>query len=443
MVLVGNPRKIVIPNVTLGDAVRVGQRTRIDRFSVSKWSIRDRAIASGTTYLFANRRLLTINYLKVTADLIDFTCYFSLTMNTAHMRSDGQDFVIYNSDDTVRLPVDIVNYNSSTGVLKFWVKVDAVSNSADTVLHMYYNCSTYTQPAEGSDYSNSDMWADHALVLHGNDGIDTSHVYDLSGNSNDGTKLDANTPLEDIYGDSGDTIPVKMHRCQRRTVASGTNEQINIAYSSSLDTQELTLEFCGFVASKGYGMTVIDRDYQSQDGYRVEAAGSGGAFSPITFRGYDAAGGLILFSADQGLTSAAFKHVVLVYGETDGSIKSCIVNGVERSITVTNAGTGGVKAITDGMSVLDDFSGIRTGAGAIEALHLYKGVKASYVAHANAAYSNIWLRDLSGVPANNFYNIGAETADGLTIGEGVGTHIEVRDVNDSDKRRIARFHDLY
>ncbi len=95
---------------------------------------------------------------------------------------------------------------------------------------MYYGNSGATEPAADSTYGSQNVWdADFKAVYHMVDAT-TSTILDSTGNDNDGTKKDANEPIEvDAVIGKGQDF-------------DGVDDNIQIPDSNSLDSDYITLE---------------------------------------------------------------------------------------------------------------------------------------------------------------------------------------------------------
>jgi len=161
--------------------------------------------------------------------------------------SNASDIVFYSSDNLTQYNHEIELYNSGTGELTAWVNITSISNSADTILYMYYGDSDggYTV-----GYNPLSVWdSDFSLVSHMNG---TSNVYDSTSNDNTFTKY--NTPTQSTG---------KIGYCQDFVRAD--SDRFDIADDNSLDigTGDATFEFW------------LDIDYVSGNDYMLYATNDG------------------------------------------------------------------------------------------------------------------------------------------------------------------------
>ena len=149
---------------------------------------------------YAYKKKITIDHTKVAGDETDFPVLISVTDgdladtdNGGHVESSsGYDIVFYNDDEDTLLSHEIESYTNTDGTLVFWVKVNSLSSTVDTVIYLYYGKrGVFANP------SSTDTWDDnYVMVQHMYDDPDTSHVADSTSNANNGTKVGADNPLE-------------------------------------------------------------------------------------------------------------------------------------------------------------------------------------------------------------------------------------------------------
>lgn len=124
---------------------------------------------------------VTIDNTKVSADLTDFPVYVDLSdldkvgsdiFDTC--RTDGGDIRITKSDGTTELAREIVDIDTTakTGELHFKFS-GTLSSSSDTTVRIYYN-GVDTEPASTATYGSEAVWSDYELVVHMEDGDDSS-----------------------------------------------------------------------------------------------------------------------------------------------------------------------------------------------------------------------------------------------------------------------------
>jgi len=125
------------------------------------------------------RRTITINHQKVSADQTNFPIVIDLTDIglRGKAQTNGNDFVFADANK-VKLSHEIERYDSGTGHLVAWVKVPALSSTADTVIYMYYgnlNCP--------SQQSKTAVWnTNYLMILHLNESKNVH--YDSTSNFN-------------------------------------------------------------------------------------------------------------------------------------------------------------------------------------------------------------------------------------------------------------------
>jgi len=126
----------------------------------------------------------------------DVSCVFDELASDANRKK----IAITTDDGTTQCYVEIEKWDDANEQAWLWVKVPNITLGADTELYLYYDADhadndtyvgdTNSTPAEA-------VWDENFVaVYHMADGADTSHIYDSTGNNNDGTKKGANEPVE-------------------------------------------------------------------------------------------------------------------------------------------------------------------------------------------------------------------------------------------------------
>jgi len=135
----------------------------------------------------------------------DVSCVFD------ELTSDDnrKKIAVTKSDGTTQLYVEIEKWDDGNEKAWLWVsKSDwSVSDSADTVIYLYYDSSqdaNTTYVGDTNDEVAENVWDSNFVgVYHMADGADTSHVYDSTSNDNDGTKKGAAEPAVTTSGKIG------------------------------------------------------------------------------------------------------------------------------------------------------------------------------------------------------------------------------------------------
>ena len=150
---------------------------------------------------YGHRKTITVDYTKVTANLVDFPMLILVTdadlKHTTHSgyvtSLSGFDICFYTSNDVTLLKHELVTYVHDTGAVEVWVKIPALSNSVNTVINMYYGNSSIT-----TTQNSTDTWdSNYKMVQHLNDTTtSTSTTSDSTSNAVGGTKKGANEPIE-------------------------------------------------------------------------------------------------------------------------------------------------------------------------------------------------------------------------------------------------------
>jgi len=176
------------------------------------------------------------------------------------LTEDGnrKKIAITTSDGITECYVEIEKWDDANEKAWLWVKVPSVASGSDTVLYLYYD----KDHADNDDYvgdTNStpakNVWdANFKAVYHMADGADNAHIYDSTGNNNDGTKKAANEPVE-ADGQIG-----------KAQTFDGTN-QIDCDGDASLHsiTGDLTLEAVVKKTADSGDTTIIGTRYGRND----------------------------------------------------------------------------------------------------------------------------------------------------------------------------------
>jgi hypothetical protein len=134
---------------------------------------------------WAHRKTVTIDHTKVSAALSNFPVLVSLASDanlSAGALANGNDILFTASDGTTKLDHEIEIYTSASGQLIAWVRVPALSSSADTVLYLYYG-----NPASANQQHAPGVWdSNFASVLHLGNGTTLSGA-DSTSNASNGT----------------------------------------------------------------------------------------------------------------------------------------------------------------------------------------------------------------------------------------------------------------
>ncbi|HEX3032206.1 MAG TPA: DUF2341 domain-containing protein, partial [Bacillota bacterium] len=137
---------------------------------------------------------ITLDHTKVSGtDQFNFPVLISLT-GLNHINQGGSDVRFTASDGTTELAREIESY--SNGNLLAWVKVPTLSATVDTVVYMYYDDPTLTEPAANSPYGRNSVWdSNYKAVYHMSDAT-ASTISDSTSNGQTGTKSGGTGPTE-------------------------------------------------------------------------------------------------------------------------------------------------------------------------------------------------------------------------------------------------------
>ena len=148
---------------------------------------------------YGYKKKITIQNGKVAGDETDFPVLVSVTdgdladtANGGHVQnSNGYDIVFYDSTETTLLKHEIERYVNTSGLLVFWVKINSLSSTSDTVFYVYYG-----KAGVGADPSSTDTWDANFVGVWHMDDTTTSTISDSTSYGHTGTKGDANNPDE-------------------------------------------------------------------------------------------------------------------------------------------------------------------------------------------------------------------------------------------------------
>ena len=207
-----------------------------------------------------NQRLeYTVNHTLVDEDLVNFPVLIYIdesVVDWGDVQNDLDD-IRFTGDylDELDFEIDSFVLNSEAW---FWVRLPEVSSSLDTYFFMYFD-NKFCVSGENAEA----VWdSDFVMVQHMNDET-TSTILDSTSNDNDGTKKDANEPIE---------TDGKISKAQD---FAGDDDYINFGNDASFNTSEITVSFwVDFDA--GYGEVfprIVDHTIWDNYGYITVADG--------------------------------------------------------------------------------------------------------------------------------------------------------------------------
>jgi len=150
---------------------------------------------------WAARAPLTIHHEMVAADRNDFPTLIEVTL--AGLRADGADLRFTDADGTTLLKHEIDTIDSSGHVLA-WVKVPAISSTADTTLYVYYKDPT---AADGQDATH--VWGSgFSAVWHMSEDPSGAgpQMHDSTGNGLDATSTGSMVAGDQMSGKIGGSL---------------------------------------------------------------------------------------------------------------------------------------------------------------------------------------------------------------------------------------------
>ena len=169
------------------------------------------------------RKMITINHLKVAADLTYFPVLISLTDTdlASKTQTNGYD-IVFIDDSGSKLAHEIESFNRGAGTLIAWVNVPSLSSISDTILYIYYG-----NPSATNQQDVTGTWdANYAMVTHLKEATGTLH--DSTSYNNDGT---ANGVVQGVTG-----------KIDGAASFSGASSYIECANHASLNPTRVTLK---------------------------------------------------------------------------------------------------------------------------------------------------------------------------------------------------------
>ncbi|MFX1249762.1 MAG: DUF2341 domain-containing protein, partial [Promethearchaeota archaeon] len=197
------------------------------------------------------RKNITINYQKVSSDLINFPTLIDLYDSDLHIDAQASGSDILFTDATGHLldyEIEHYNrvYNSTHAHLVAWMKTN-LSSTQDTIISMYYG-----YPAGSSQENPKGVWDNNYVGVWHLAEDPTGIIYDSSSSGNDGTSVGGMTSNNQIKGPIDGCL-----------VFDGIDDYIDTGNDSSLDiTGDITMQF--WVKAENY---VNDPDMLTKGSY--------------------------------------------------------------------------------------------------------------------------------------------------------------------------------
>ncbi len=279
------------------------------------------------SYSFTKRRTITLESDSVASELTNYPAYIYIDdLDKANLRSDCQDIMFFLSNDTTRLPLEIEMYvdSGATGVLHAWVKIPTLAASPDTVLYMYYNDPTYTQPNANTVYGSENVWNDNYIgVWHMKDDPDATRIKDSTSNAWVGTKSSTDSGPTQDDADIG----------YQQDYETATNDRIDIPHHADLMTSEITISFLLNGVGAISDLYVVGKDAVGYTSYELRFQGG-----YLVFKGRDNGGTTIIFTGDSLLRNISRLYCQGVYGYDGGVIHKLYANKNDESLTESGGG---------------------------------------------------------------------------------------------------------
>ncbi|MEQ8628639.1 DUF2341 domain-containing protein [Ekhidna sp.] len=332
---------------------------------------------------YSFRKKITIDNSQIagSSDHTDFALLFSTTdIDLAQASGKVQDAngydIIFALADGTTLDFDIEKYDGASGEFIAWIRIPTLLINADTELFMYYGNCNYVggDPSVTATYN-----ANYLGVYHFNDDLGvTSVVDDRTGNANDGTANGTMNGADVVTGQIGDSFDF-----------DGTDDFINLGTApqttgAGTRTIELWAQVDAFDDGGVFQGGTIANDFSlhtdngTNDNWHIEYNANADEF---TLSG----------------SSSNWHHYALAY---DGSIVQLYYDGVLFDNT-----TAALTTAANNLEVA------RWNANLFDGL--IDEVKVSDVARSSG-----WIQTEYNNQSDpdNFYNIGAETAENRWTG---------------------------
>ncbi len=286
------------------------------------------------------RKAIVVNHEKVAGDLTSFPMLVSLTDTNlgTHAQADGDD-IVFIAQNGEKLKHEIESFATTTGVLVAWVKMPALSSTADQTIYMYYGNSSV-----GSQQDAVNLWSnDYVGVWHMPNSA-TASTTDSSGKQAKGI----------IYGHASTTASGKSDGAFQ---FDGTGDDyIVVPDSNSLSfgngSTDSTFSISAWIkmdANSGFpivvkGPSLPDLEYF----FRVESG------TNLYLRAYDASSNYIgrYSSASMASYYGQWAYVVATYSgnKADSGIKLYLNNS---RVDDSDAGSGGFAGMSNTTSNVD------------------------------------------------------------------------------------------
>jgi hypothetical protein len=152
------------------------------------------------------RKAITIDHTKVTATQTSFPVLVNLASDAslaANAQASGNDILFTASDGVTKLSDDVDQYTAATGALAAWVSIPTLSNTADTVIYMYYGNAAATNQETPASVWTPNYYA--VWHLGDNPGGTAPQFVDGTGN-NTATAQGSMTSGNSVAGEIGNAV---------------------------------------------------------------------------------------------------------------------------------------------------------------------------------------------------------------------------------------------
>ena len=218
------------------------------------------ALSNAVGQSYSYRRSITIDHTKVAntdqgnfpISVVGTYSYLATVANGGKVQNSNGYDIIFTSDvaGANKLDHEIESYNATTGTVSFWIRIPALSHTADTVIYMQYGNSAITTSQENKtgvwDANFQAVWHLAGSTLSAADSTSQGHSGTINGATATTGKIDgaANFSGAAQYIDIGNlgTRPTKG------TISMWVNAPSLSNYPNSFTTGTLGGSACGNAA---------------------------------------------------------------------------------------------------------------------------------------------------------------------------------------------------
>lgn len=264
---------------------------------------------------------LTVDSTKVGSTQSNYPLYINLDdlpdSFFTHVKSDGTDIVVTSDDEVTKLDRELVSIDTSGKTGELYARISSLSNSANTVVYLYYGNSA------GTETNTTNTWnVNYQGVYHCKNGEAT---VDSTSNGNNGSDTDTTN----VTGQIGDARGY-----------NGSSSKIAISSIAGIRSSALTIEaWIRPLTTATDKATLTQWDNASNNNW-IFATGTVASSWSITGR---YSGGDTRAMSTTGYSTASYQYVA---GALDGGAVDLYVNG---TLVATNTPSGALSTTTTSM----------------------------------------------------------------------------------------------